>query len=376
MLKRSDGQQHNIPRTLLLALYKAAYANLARPLLFTQDAQTAHAQALQLLRYLDAYPGRLAQVHQALFRSLPVTVGGVDLASPLMLAAGLVKGDGFADEAVALAAVQSGAHIIPGWRAMPALVGVVEFGSFTRYPRLGNAGTVVWRDVATRSTQNRVGLKNPGALAAAAFLAGKPLPATFGINLAPTPSVFDLDQEQHELSEALDAFLQRGVRPAWFTLNLSCPNTEDDPGAHQTAARAQAVCRHLVNRLQGIPLWVKISPNLADGQYDALLKVCHNEGVRAVIATNTQPEPLPNNAKVSAGVGGGRLHQRAVAVAGYVTAAVRQRGYALDVIGCGGVQTPAHYAAFAHHGVRARQYWSALVFGGPLAAACILNDIL
>ncbi len=95
------------------------------------------------------------------------------LPHPLIVAAGLVKGDGFASEAEALAAVARGRNIMPGWRSLPALVGAVEFGSFTRWPRLGNPGCVVWRDMATRSMQNRVGLRNPGATAAAAFLGAR-----------------------------------------------------------------------------------------------------------------------------------------------------------------------------------------------------------
>ena len=62
-----------------------------------------------------------------------------------MLAAGFVKGVGFPDEDAALMAVESGRNVMPGWASVPALCGLVEFGSFTRWPRLGNPGTVVWR---------------------------------------------------------------------------------------------------------------------------------------------------------------------------------------------------------------------------------------
>ena len=48
----------------------------------------------------------------------PVTVGEVTLDSPLMLAAGLVKGDGFESEEAALAAVERGDNIIPGWKLL------------------------------------------------------------------------------------------------------------------------------------------------------------------------------------------------------------------------------------------------------------------
>ena len=42
------------------------------------------------------------------------------------------------------------------------------------------------------------------------------------------------------------SFSQAGVRPSWFTLNISCPNTDDDPrGLHnaaQVSASLRAIC--------------------------------------------------------------------------------------------------------------------------------------
>ena len=308
--------------------------------------------------------------------SIPLIVGGVRLRHPLILAAGFVKGAGFANEIAAVDAVRR--NIIPGWRTMPLLVGAVEFGSFTRYPRLGNPGVVLWRDPTTHSTQNRVGLKNPGALAAAEFLAQRRryLPPIFGINVAVSPGVTDPDQECREVLESLSAFLERDVRPAWFTLNLSCPNTEDDPGSHQTETRARSLCAAVValaRRADRIPLWVKISPQLADEQYRALLRVFAETGVSAVIATNTLAQPAPDG--TIAGISGGRLHQAALDAVALLAAEIAERGYDLDLIACGGVSDGATYRAFAQHGVRALQYYSSVIYRGPLAAALIEQEI-
>src|SRR5690606_3042156 len=124
---------------------------------------SAHQDAMRWLRWCDDHPAvqpALKNMHRLSFARSPVKVGRVDLPFPAILAAGFVKGTGFATEDEALQAVESGENIIPGWRTMPNLVGAVEFGSFTRYPRLGNPGTVIWREVGTKSTQNRVGLRN------------------------------------------------------------------------------------------------------------------------------------------------------------------------------------------------------------------------
>ncbi len=363
-----------------LAAGAAAYSAL-RPVLFRiADAQTAHTRTLDLLRWLDGQEWAqmtLGRANRLAFDLLPVTVGGATLPFPLTLAAGFVKGDGFPDEESAVAAVMRGENIIPGWRSLPRLVGPVEFGSFTRWPRTGNPGVVVWRDPATRSTQNRVGLKNPGARAAAAFLArGRHnLPLVYGINIAVSPGVDDPVQEQSEIVAALEAFLSLDIVPSWFTLNLSCPNTEDDPTGRQTQARTQGAVRAALERVgSAAPLWVKLGPDLSAEQYCALLRVCADEGVRAVVATNTLGQPAPDGSGLMAGVGGGRLHQRALAVAKLLLDDIRARGYSLDVIGCGGVIDGRSWAAFSRIGVRAVQYWSALVYRGPLAAALIVNE--
>lgn len=368
----------SILRDMFLWLNDTGYRRVMRPLLFRSSAQESHHRMMRLLARLDTMPVGLGLVNRLSFTSCPVEVGGVKLSHPLMLAAGFVKGDGFANEAEALEAVRAGRNVMPGWRAMPRLVGAVEFGSFTRWPRVGNPGTVMWRDVPTQSTQNRVGLKNPGALAAAEFLAQRRnmLPPIFGINIAVSPGVTDPAQERAEAQEALGAFLDKDVLPNWFTLNLSCPNTEDDPGSRQTANHARDLCGALVEQLQSVkvPLWVKISPDLAPAQYDALLSAFAETGVRAVVATNTLGQPTPEDTKVIAGVGGGKLREQALQTVDYLAARRAQLVPQVDIIACGGVMDGTSWRSYAQLGVKAAQYWSALVYRGPLAGALIEQE--
>lgn len=363
-------------QTALLRVCGAAYTHIARPLVFRQGAGAAHEQMLTLLRRLDEQPAALAGLRQAraaLFPREETAVGGVTLPGPLMLAAGLVKGDGFESEAAAAHAARS-RNIMPGWRSVQALVGPVEFGSFTRWPRAGNRGEVIWRDAATQSTQNRIGLKNPGIRAAAQFLGARldDLPPVFGVNIAPSPGADD-ETAREEVLEALTLLFETGVRPTWLTLNLSCPNTEDDPGARQTEVAARALCRAAVDVLAGydIPLWVKLGPDLSGEQYRALMRAFADTGVRAVIATNTLPRRAPNSAATVAGVGGGWLRPYALPVVRLLAEERARHGYPVDVIACGGVLDGATLNAYRQAGAQGFQYWSALVYRGPLAAAVI-----
>ncbi len=371
-------------RRWLLRCLDGGYHAFSRRLLFRISAQRAHELMLRTLLIGERLPFTVAIAK--LLRSLchapkPTEVGGVQLSQPLIVAAGLVKGRGFADEAAALRALQKRQHnIMPGWRLLPALAGPVEFGSFTRFPRLGNAGTVVWRDEKTLSTQNRVGLRNPGARAAALFLRQRRerLPAEFGINIAVSPGVRDNAQQERDICESLGFFLDAGLMPSWFTLNLSCPNTEDDPQQHQLEAETRRLCGAFIKLLRArgleIPLWVKVSPGLADGQYRALVRIFDEVGVKAVVATNTLAQPSPGAATLTAGLGGGRLHAAALRAVDALTAANAMRGYALDIIGCGGVLDGDSLHAYRQRGVKAAQYWSALVYRGPFAAAILEEE--
>src|SRR5512138_1182444 len=105
--------------TILLWLYRLVYAGL-RPIIFLSSAETAHHRMIRILRFVDGQPwliGQLGLVHRLVSPAKNgITTGGVTLPSSVILAAGLVKGDGFESEQAACDAVRSGRNIIPGWR--------------------------------------------------------------------------------------------------------------------------------------------------------------------------------------------------------------------------------------------------------------------
>ncbi len=361
-----------------LRLYQLLWRG-TRPLLFGRSPQQAHEQALALWRMLDSStPGiaLLRAMQRAAFATGPahsLTVGGVHLPQPLILAAGMVKGEGFPDEKLALEAVAARRNIMPGWRSLPALVGPVEFGSCTRWPRPGNPGTVFWRDACTHSTRNRVGLRNPGARAVAAFLAQRreQLPPVWGLNFATSPGVDDVARQREELLASLGFFLDAGVRPTWFTLNISCPNTGDDPRGLHSVALLRELCAPAARTVSPTPLWIKVAPNLGAAQYQALPAACVAAGVRAIVATNTLAQPAPGDARLQAGLGGAGLHGHALAAQTLLQEEIERTAGAIDLVACGGILDGASWRACA---ARAAQYWSALVWRGPLAAALILRE--
>lgn len=374
----------NLIRTMFLQSTGLMY-RLIRPIIFMRPTQQTHTAMLTTMSNLDnntAAQFALEAANRLAFSRWPIEVGGVLLPHPFILGAGFVSGHGFNDEAESLKAVKAGINILPGWRTMPSLVGPVEFGSFTRHPRRGNFGTVVWRH-NTQSTQNRIGFRNPGALAAARFLSlskVKPhLSKVYGINIAASPDAQTIDQRKEEILESIDIFLNHGVYPSWFTVNIDTASLEDDVNISAIQDTCAAAINHLRQKASAIgreiPLWAKISPGLNEVQYTAILCALELAGVRAVIATNTLPHPAPGYKNLESGLGGGRLHPHAVRAIQILAHEKQTNGYKLDLIGSGGVQDPVSYHAFNRYKVIVVQYWSILIYRGPLAAARILNDI-
>ena len=243
---------------MVLSLYEKAWGPAAA-LVRRTDAQLAHARTVAVMRRADGLSTArsLARVtHRHTFPVAPAEVGGVALPQPIILAAGLVKGDGFGDEGSALAAVRRGRNILPGARSVPALLGAVEFGSFTRWPRLGNTGRTLWRDSTRQAMQNRVGLRNPGARAAAEYLVAvsRSLPRTFGINLAVSPGLDDLEASALEIERG-SGLLRAGRQPLG---SLGRPGTRSTcPAPTPTTIRAPTRPAHW--RAASAPPWSSTS---------------------------------------------------------------------------------------------------------------------
>ena len=110
-------------------------------------------------------------------------------------------------------------------------------------------------------------------------------------------------------------------------------------------------------------------------------------------ATGCEMYGSPLSRRLRAGDAGARAHRRFgragghsvgcehgdgapdVAAVALLAAEKAEHGYALDLIGCGGVIDGKTYHAFAQHGVKAMQYYSSVIYRGPLAAALIEQEI-
>jgi dihydroorotate dehydrogenase len=285
---------------------------------------------------------------------LRVRALGLDFPSPLGLAAGFDK-----DAA--------------GFDAYAALgFGFVEVGTITAQGQPGNAGKRIFRVTRERALVNRMGFPNAGAAAAEPRLrmhergAGTTI---VGVNVGKT-----------RLAEDAAADYQASVRllaphADYLVLNVSSPNT---PGLRDMQAvdrlaeligAVRAALEGLPQRAAGIPLLVKIAPDLSDEDLDAISDLALRERLDGLIATNTTIDrgalrgPAAPDVPAEGGISGAPLKARSLAVLRRLHARTEGR---LTLISVGGIETAEDAWERIRAGATLVQAYTGFVYGGPL----------
>jgi dihydroorotate dehydrogenase len=248
----------------------------------------------------------------------------------------------------------------------------VEIGTVTGEPQPGNPKKRLFRLVADRALINRMGFNNDGSLAVAARLATRePVFRTVvGVNIGKTKVVPE--------AEAVADYVKSAERLApyadYLVVNVSSPNT---PGLRNlqatealrpllTAVR-EAADRTVANRR--VPLLVKIAPDLADEDVDAVADLAVELGLDGIIATNTTiaREGLgltsaPALVKETGGLSGAPLKARSLEVLRRLYARVGDR---ITLVGVGGIETAEDAWQRILAGATLVQGYSAFIYEGP-----------
>jgi dihydroorotate dehydrogenase len=217
-----------------------------------------------------------------------------------------------------------------------------------------------------------MGFNNAGAAAAAARLrrtAARRGPLV-GVNIGKTRVVPD---GEAAADYAASARAVAGVAD-YVVVNVSSPNT---PGLRdlQAADRLRPVLvavREALDRVPGrrVPLLVKIAPDLADAEIDAIADLAVGLRLDGIIATNTTisreglaSSPAEVAAAGAGGLSGPPLRDRALAVLRRLRARAGDR---LVLIAAGGIETPDDAWERLRAGATLVQAYTGFVYGGPL----------
>ena len=255
---------------------RVLYRLLFKLVLTRIDAERTHELGLGLLRVaLAAGPVRALARRLVAPRDPALRVGtlGLDLPSPLGVAAGFDKGASAFEQLAALG------------------FGFVEIGTVTAQEQPGNDRPRIVRLPRDRALVNRMGFPNPGAPAVAARLARRRGGgAIVGVNVGKTKRVAD-DEIGDDYRDAV-----RRLAPGadYVVLNVSSPNT---PGlrAVQTVDRLRALIEAArppaAPGRRRVPVLVKIAPDLVDADIDAIADLAVELELDGIVAVNTTDHP-------------------------------------------------------------------------------------
>ncbi|KPK14059.1 MAG: dihydroorotate dehydrogenase (quinone) [Myxococcales bacterium SG8_38] len=331
------------------------YRALIRPLLYLLPAETAHHLAFGCLRLVAAIPGVSSIMRRAFHRASGtsrVRALGLVFPNPIGLAAGFDK------DAI-------------GYEALGALgFGFVEVGTLTGRPQPGNPRPRLFRLPEDRALVNRMGFNNRGSADAVERLR-RPRKTIVGVNIGKTKAV----PEPDAIGDYVASARRLGPHADYVAVNVSSPNT---PGLRDLQATdklrplLQSVREALneVSPARHVPLLVKIAPDLANEDVDAVADLALEIGLDGIIATNTtvRREGLRSDPADVARCGGGGLsgpplNDRSLEVLKRLKSIVGDR---MVLISVGGIETAEQAWERIRAGATLIQLYTALVYEGPL----------
>jgi len=251
----------------------------------------------------------------------------------------------------------------------------VEIGTVTALAQPGNEKPRLFRLTADRALVNRMGFNNDGAEAVATRLGA--LRARYGQDL-PIIGVNIGKSKVTPVEEAADDYRKSARLLAPFAdylaVNVSSPNT---PGLRslQEVSALRPILIAVQQESLGLPVLVKIAPDLANEDIDAVAELALELGLAGVIATNTtiSRENLKTDAARIAEIGAGGLSgaplkARSLEVLQLLRSKV---GTKLAIVSVGGVETAAEAQERVRAGATLVQGYTGFIYRGPFWARTI-----
>lgn len=316
-------------------------ADLATAGLRLVDPELAHRLTITALKF-----GIMPSYDEVDSPILATRLFGRSLSNPIGLAAGFDKNAEVVDALFRLG------------------LGFVECGSITPKPQLGNPKPRLFRLSVDDAVINRMGFNNDGLDAAAARLAARETwTGLVGVNLGANKDSDD------RIADYVTGLKRVSALAGYVVVNISSPNT---PGLRnlqhkdelERLLRALTQARDEIG--QGVPLALKIAPDLAqadEGDIADLVLAYKLDGVIVSNTTITRPADLRSYFRREAGgLSGKPLFRPSTAVLARMRALTRGQ---VTLIGVGGVSSCAEAYAKIKAGASAIQLYSALVYQGP-----------
>ena len=285
--------------------------------------------------------------------------------------------------------------------------GFVECGTVTPRPQAGNPRPRLFRLTEDRAVINRMGFNNAGMAAAADNLKRRTGKGVVGINIGANKDSED------RIADYAACFAALAPLADYVTVNVSSPNTPGLRGLQNRdeLSRLLGTLTNTQARLPrarsaggggavagpggeiskrsggpfasttasegggGIPILLKIAPDLDDQALDDIAAVVLAAGIDGVIVSNTtiaRPPLRSSHAAETGGLSGAPLFAPSTAILKKMYARLSGR---IALVGVGGIACGADAYAKIRAGASLVQLYTALVYAGPGLVAKINHEL-
>jgi len=291
---------------------------------------------------------------------LRTNICGLDLPNPIGLAAGFDK-----NAEVGAAMLRAGF----GW---------VECGTVTPLAQAGNPRPRLLRLSQDGAVINRMGFNNKGlGVFKHHLIAQNEHKLMIGANIGANKMATD------RIGDYVTGLKSLLGLPAWFTINISSPNTPGLRDLQSKDALYDLLGRFMESRVglmgdqPSPPIFLKVAPDLDDLQIQQIGDAACHFALDGLIISNTtlaRPDSLLSAARTqSGGLSGTPLFERSTSVLRAFKTVTNGK---TTLIGVGGIASGADAYAKIRAGASAVQLYTALAFHGPSLVTTIKADLV
>jgi dihydroorotate dehydrogenase len=316
--------------------------DLALPFSRLFEAEDAHRLAIRALSIMPK-PGIPADDPR-----LSVSAFGLNFRNPVGTAAGFDKNAEVPDAVLALG------------------FGFAEVGTLTPKPQAGNPRPRVFRLLRDEAVINRLGFNNEGFHAAVARLAMRTPYGILGINIGANK---DSEDRMADYVRGVETF---SPYAAYLTVNVSSPNTPGLRDLQSAEALDELIKRVLEARERAAqkgdgrkPILLKIAPDVALADLDAIVEIAKKRAIDGMIVSNTtitRPASLRESlAREQGGLSGKPLFDLSTKMLAETYLRAEQ---AFPIVGVGGVDSAESAWRKIRAGATLVQLYTGMVYKG------------
>ena len=246
--------------------------------------------------------------------------------------------------------------------------GFIEVGTVTPLPQPGNQKPRLFRLKKDYALINRMGFNNKGGRSVAERLRIRQPGIIVGGNIGKNKTT-PIEDALSDYIKSLDLLYGH---VDYFVINVSSPNT---PGLRQLQDKEplmrllKGLKDHMNTKPTYYSLWLKVAPDLTEGQMDEIVQIIQDVKVDGIIATNTTTERhrLKTAEGIISGIGEGGLSGKPLRARS--TEMIRmfrmKLGTRFPIIGVGGIMTPEDAKEKIEAGADLVQLYTGLIYEGP-----------